>query len=207
MNLLIVAATEFEIELFLQQNKTAEVLITGVGMPATIYHLTKKLLTQKYDLVLQAGIAGTFANDFNLGDVVITKEDTFADLGIEENGEIKTLFESGFTDKNQFPFSDGRLKNPNLDLNQYSLPLARAVTVNKVSANNSCNEKVMKKFGAQIESMEGAAFHFVCLQQRVKFLQLRSISNFVGESDKSKWKIKEAISNLNKELLNIASNL
>src|SRR5690242_1389492 len=142
MNLLIVAATEFEIELFLQQNKTAEVLITGVGMPATIYHLTKKLLTQKYDLVVQAGIAGTFANHFNLGDVVITKEDTFADLGIEENGEIKSLFESGFTDKNQFPFSDGWLKNPNMDLNQYSLPLARAVTVNKVIDNNSCNEKV-----------------------------------------------------------------
>ncbi|MGN6602165.1 MAG: futalosine hydrolase [Ginsengibacter sp.] len=207
MNLLIVAATEFEIELFLQQNKTAEVLITGVGMPATIYHLTKKLLTQKYDLVVQAGIAGTFANHFNLGDVVITKEDTFADLGIEENGEIKSLFESGFTDKNQFPFSDGWLKNPNMDLNQYSLPLARAVTVNKVIDNNSCNEKVMNKFGAQIESMEGAAFHFVCLQQRVKFLQLRSISNFVGERDKSKWKIKEAISNLNKELLNIVNNL
>ncbi|HEU5054184.1 MAG TPA: futalosine hydrolase [Hanamia sp.] len=207
MNLLIVAATEFEIEPFLQQNPTAEVLITGVGMPATIYHLTKKLLTQKYDLVLQAGIAGTFGYDFNFGDVVIAKEDTFADLGIEENGAIKTLFESGFTDKDQFPFLDGWLKNPNPHLDQYSIPLVRAVTVNKVSANNSCNEKVMKKFGAQIESMEGAAFHFVCLQQQVTFLQLRSISNFVGERDKSKWKIKEAISNLNKELLNIASNL
>ncbi|HZI69413.1 MAG TPA: futalosine hydrolase [Hanamia sp.] len=207
MNLLIVAATEFEIEPFLQQNPTAEVLITGVGMPATIYHLTKKLLTQKYDLVVQAGIAGTFANHFNLADVVIAKEDTFGDLGIEENGGIKTLFESGFTDRNQFPFSYGWLKNPNPDLNQYSLPLARSVTVNKVSEDNSWNEKVMKKFSAQIESMEGAAFHFVCLQQQVTFLQLRSISNFVGERDNLKWKMKEAIGNLNKELLNIVNNL
>ncbi|MGN6248648.1 MAG: futalosine hydrolase [Ginsengibacter sp.] len=207
MNLLIVAATEFEIELFLQQNKTAEVLITGVGMPATIYHLTKKLLTQKYDLVVQAGIAGTFANHFNLSDVVIAKEDTFGDLAIEENAGIKTLIECGFTGKDEFPFSDGWLKNPNQSLNQYSLPLARAVSVNKVSENSPWNEKVMKKFSAQIESMEGAAFHFVCLQQQVNFLQLRSISNFVGERDKSKWKMKEAINNLNKELLNIVSNL
>ena len=207
MNLLIVAATEFEIEPFLQQNTTAEVLITGVGMPATIYHLTKKLLAQKYDLVLQAGIAGTFSQDHDLGNVVIVKEDTFADLGIEENSRIKTLFESGFADKDQSPFSDGWLKNPSSKLDQFSLPLVKAITVNKVSENNTYNEKVKRKFDAEIESMEGAALHFVCLQQQMNFLQLRSISNFVGERDKSKWNMKEAISNLNKELLNIINNL
>jgi hypothetical protein len=40
MNLLVVAATDFEIKPFIQNNKNAEVLITGVGIPATIFHLT-----------------------------------------------------------------------------------------------------------------------------------------------------------------------
>ena len=48
--------------------------------------------------------------------------------------------------------------------------------------------------------MEGAALHFIGLHQKISFIQLRSISNTVGERDKSKWKIKEAICNLNKEL-------
>jgi futalosine hydrolase len=48
--------------------------------------------------------------------------------------------------------------------------------------------------------MEGAALHYVCLQENIPFLQIRSISNRVGERDKAKWEFKEAIKNLNKEL-------
>ena len=57
-----------------------------------------------------------------------------------------------------------------------------------------------KTFAADIESMEGAALHYVCLLQKVPFLQLRSISNKVGVRDKTKWKIKTAIDNLTMEL-------
>ena len=54
--------------------------------------------------------------------------------------------------------------------------------------------------------MECAALHYVCLQQNVPFLQIRSVSNEVGERDKSKWKIKEAVENLNNELIKILNN-
>ena len=64
-----------------------------------------------------------------------------------------------------------------------------------------------EKFSADIETMEGAAFHYVCLHQQINFLQLRSISNIVGERDKTKWKTKEAINNLNDELFKIIKNL
>jgi futalosine hydrolase len=36
-------------------------------------------------------------------------------------------------------------------------------------------------------------------------MQLRTISNFVGERDKTKWKMKEAIEVLNKKLLQIVT--
>ena len=55
--------------------------------------------------------------------------------------------------------------------------------------------------------MEGAVLHYICLQEDIPFLQLRSISNYVGERDKTRWKIKEAVDNLNAELLNIISQL
>jgi futalosine hydrolase len=207
MNLLIVAATEFEVGPFIQHKNQADVLITGVGAPATIYHLTKKLITNNYHLAIQAGIAGTFADDFTLGNVVAVKEDTFADLGIEENGEMKTLFKMGFYEKNQFPFTNEWLVNSNPVLEELNLPWVKAVTVNKVSDNPFHNRLTRENFGADVESMEGAAFHYVCLQQKINFLQLRGISNQVGERDKSKWKMKDAIENLNNELLKIVDNL
>jgi futalosine hydrolase len=206
MNLLIVAATKFEIEPFFKEKTLAEILITGVGIPATVYHLTKKLSAEKYDFVIQAGIAGSFSDEFNLAEVVQVKEDTFADLGIEEKGNFRTLFDMGFINKSDFPFTNGWLMNPAAFSEKNNLPFAKGITVNKIGDDQLQNKMIREKFLPDIESMEGAAFHYVCLQQKNNFLQLRSISNKVGERDKSKWKLKESIENLNKELLKIIEN-
>ena len=207
MNLLIVAATKFEIEPFLKEKNNAEVLITGVGIPATIFHLTKRLLEKKYDLVIQAGIAGSFNDRINLAETVLVKEDTFADLGIEENGKFETLFETGFSGKNDFPYKNGWLVNDHSFFEKNKLTVVKGITVNKITDNHSQNDLNKEKFSADIESMEGAAFHYVCLQQKISFLQLRSISNMVGERDKTKWELRNAIENLNKELLEIIKKL
>jgi len=55
--------------------------------------------------------------------------------------------------------------------------------------------------------MEGAAFFYVCLQEKAPFIQIRSISNYVGEQDKSKWEISLAVKNLNNVLLDILAEL
>ena len=203
MNLLIVAATKFEIEPFLQQNKNAEFLIMGVGITATIFHLTKKLIEKKFDRVIQAGIAGSFSDLINPEEVFIIKEDTFADIGIDENGIFKDLFDYHFLDKNDFPFSDGWLVNKDHFIENNILPEARSVTVNKITDDKNQLKKISQKYSPQLESMEGAAFHYVCLQQKINFLQLRSVSNKAGERDKTKWQLKKAIENLNLELIKI----
>ena len=68
-------------------------------------------------------------------------------------------------------------------------------------------KKLFEKFNADIESMEGAAFHYVCLLRKANFVQIRSISNIVGERDKTKWKMKEAIASLNNELEKLIQQL
>src|SRR5690348_12681997 len=206
MKVLIVAATEFEIKPLIQAQRNVEMLIIGIGSSATIYDLTIKLLTNHYDLVIKSGIAGMFAGKFTLGAVMFVKEDAFADIGIEEKGELRTIFEYGFLDKNEFPFSDGKLLNPSAILEKIPLPAATAITVNMVSDNCVHNENFRQKYHADIESMEGAAFHYVCLQHKINFLQVRSLSNVVGERDKSRWVIDSSIRNLNDELVKIIDN-
>lgn len=207
MNVLIVAATKFEIEPLLKEKIEADILITGIGITATTFHLTKKLLDKKYDFAIQAGIAGAFNANMDLGQVVFVKADTFADLGIEENGKLQTIFETGFINKNDFPYKDGWLVNNNALLEKNNSLSVNAVTINKITDNHFQNQFIKEKFSADIESMEGAAFHYVCLQQKTDFLQIRAVSNFVGERDKTKWEIKKSIENLNKELLKLIKNL
>jgi futalosine hydrolase len=203
MKVLIVAATQFEIEPFLQRNATTDFLITGIGIPATIFHLTNKLLEKNYDLVINAGIAGSFNDKISLAEVVFVKEDTFGDIGILENGNFNTLFESGFGNANDFPFTNGRLINNNADAAKLNLPFAKAITVNRITDNVLELNNMQQKFSADIESMEGAAFHYVCLQKKISFLQIRAISNRVGERNKDNWEMKLAIRNLNNELLKL----
>lgn len=207
MNVLVVAATEFEIKNFLREKNDIDILITGVGIPATIYNLTNKLFQKKYDFVVQAGIGGTFNDAYKLGDVVMIETDTFGDIGIDEKQSFKTLFDLGFANENDFPFANGWLFNQHEYLNRSPLIKAKAVTVNKIIDDEILIERMRTKFMADVESMEGAAFHYVCLQQKINFLQLRSISNTVGERNKEKWKIKEAITNLNVELKKLVENL
>ena len=203
MSILIVAATELEIAPFIQLDLPVDILITGVGVPAAIYHVQKKLQEKKYNSVIQAGIAGSFTDSLALGDTVIVERDCFADIGINEKGVFTYIFDTNLVNKNEFPYNDGWLVNDKLVKEKVPLPLVNAVTINTISDSITQKNILLQKFDAQIETMEGAALHFVCLQEKVNFLQLRSISNAVGERDKSKWKMKEAILNLNKQLVRL----
>jgi futalosine hydrolase len=199
MQILLTAATKAEIALLDTLPAPVDIEITGVGCPATLYHLQKKLHQKKYDLVLQVGIAGSFTNSFQLGEVVIVRKDCFADIGMEERGDFVSIYQTPFADKNKFPFTDGWLVNEYAYVKNQNLPLANAVTINKISDSELQKTQLIKSFSPQIESMEGAALHYVCLLENIPFLQIRSISNEVGIRDKTTWKMKEAIINLNKE--------
>jgi futalosine hydrolase len=202
MDILVVAATEFEIAPFIQAGNGVETLVCGVGIPATVYELTKKLIERKYDLVIQAGIAGSFSKKIKKGEVVAVDQDVFGDIGVAGKKKFKTLFQAGFGNANEFPFTNGWLVNSKIP--ETGLRKVKAVTINKISGRKKQTKLLQKMFAAEVESMEGAAFHFVCLQQNVPFLQLRSISNVVGERDKTKWEIENAIEQLNLELIKLA---
>ena len=79
----------------------------------------------------------------------------------------------------------------------------RGATINCISSTVEEVERMKKKYHPIVESMEGAAMHYACLMEEIPFIQLRAISNYVGERDKSKWKMREAIELLNDRLMKI----
>ncbi|MEJ7674029.1 MAG: hypothetical protein WKF59_15345 [Chitinophagaceae bacterium] len=142
--MLIIAATQQEIAPFVKLNYHCEVLISGIGIPSTVYHLTKKLLQEKYDVVIQAGIAGSFSKKIRKGDVVVVEQEAFADIGVEEGKKFKTIFEMGLCDKNKFPFKKGWLINTSKVLQISHLKKVKAVTVNKL--NDTKKSEAAKKY-------------------------------------------------------------
>jgi futalosine hydrolase len=211
MHILICAATNHEIEPTLQflkqqpagKNHLIRILITGIGGIATTYQLLKSIQEKKPDYIIQAGIAGAFAKESEPGKVVLVFEEILGDLGVEEQGKWNDVFDLQLTES-AYPFTEKKLINPHcMDWNKYGLPFVRSLSVNEINTNEQRIGLLQEKYHPVVESMEGAAFHYVCLQEKVPFMQMRAVSNFIGERDKKGWKMEEAISNLNAELIRI----
>lgn len=202
MSICIVAATPFE----LQSCNTAncDVLITGIGTAATVYHLTDYLHHNKPSLLIQAGIAGTFDEKIALGSVVAISADRFADLGVQENNQWLDVFDMKLTQSDESPYNNGWLVNPHQRiLDSTNLPQVKSITINEITTSSTRTQQLRDKYAPVIESMEGAAFHYVCLQKKIPFIQLRTISNYIGERNKDKWQMKQAIQNLSAPLVQI----
>jgi len=207
MRILLAAATSFELRASLDKmpvNPRIQVdpVITGVGLVSATYQLQRAITLTSPDLVIQAGIAGCFDPAYALGSLVVVGEEAIGDLGVEENGIFKDLFDLSLLKEDSLPYHEGRLINP--DVEQYNLlgwPFCKAISVNEVSTRRERIVQLTRKYDPLIESMEGAALHFVCLQEKIPFLQIRALSNYIGERDKSKWQMAASIQHLNEGLL------
>jgi len=220
MDILLVSATSAEIaplieyiaqnwqrqpdEEFTNQHLRLKTLITGVGMMQTAYELTKLLQRRRFDLVLQAGIAGSFNRRLSLGEVVQVTTEMLGDLGAEDHYDFHDVFDLGLADVNDAPFRNKQLIAPEHPLiESLSLPKVSSLSINSVSGSSFTATARYDRYRCDLESMEGAAFFFVCLKENLSFAQIRAISNYVEARDRSKWKIREAVAALNQQLIKI----
>lgn len=205
MKLLVAAATEAEIQPTIAWLKESgrtdvETIITGIGLFSAAFALGKRLAAgDQPALVLQSGIAGTFDRNVKLGDALLVEKEYFGDLGAEDNGVFRDLFGIGLWKPDMHPFTNNYLLNPfdRVPPSLAQLPRASAVSVNTVSGEAATIAQLEQQFAPTLESMEGAALHYACLMENVPFLQLRTVSNYVEQRDKSKWDIKSAVIRLN----------
>jgi futalosine hydrolase len=211
-NILVVAATAKEINPFIELTRTgdinnADILISGIGLTASTYHLAKQFSLKKYDLVIQAGVAGCFDLRIPLGAVVAVKQDAIADQSVVELERLKTLFDLNLVPQDQYPYKKGWLINTNKEvLKKTKLKTIKGISVNQISTSKQMIKFYRDVFDPVTESMEGAALHYVCLMENVPFVQIRSISNYIGERNKKKWDMMDSIMNLNDSLMRIINN-
>jgi futalosine hydrolase len=199
MNVLVIAATERELAgikeiSFTRPSLVVHFAVTGVGLMPSTYAIMQQITSLKLDMVIQLGIAGSFDPSLMLGTAVTVRSEIVADMGVFERDGYHDIFELGLTDKNIPPFEQGAIVNHHDHLiAAAALPAVAAVSVNEISSNPHKIALFANQYKADIESMEGAALHYVCALQQIPFIQIRGISNLVGERDKAKWKIPESL--------------
>jgi futalosine hydrolase len=191
-------------------NFEISLLIAGIGSISTAWAMKQWLwVNEKPDLAINAGIAGSYKDDYETGNVVMPVSDCFADAGIEDGDNFQTLSEAGLVSSDEFPFkkeflvADSRYCILMRDL----LKPVRAITVNTATGSEATRIKLLKKFNPDIETMEGATFFYICSIENIPFMALRAISNRVETRNKSNWNISLAINKLSEKLNEVVLKL
>ena len=186
-----------------------DILVTGVGMTATATWCARALARQSYDLAVNFGVCGSFDPACPPGTVVNVMTDCLPELGAEDGEQFLTIQELGLLRPDDPPFADGRLVNrfvpPHAAIG--TLRRVNGITVNTVHGNNDSIARVVERLRPDVESMEGAAFMYACLVSRVRFAQVRAVSNMVERRNRAAWKLPEAVDALNAVALRLLEDL
>lgn len=201
--ILVVCATEFEIQPLLEQKLVQgtdlRYLVTGVGIVETSIALTRLLAMEagNFHAVINIGVAGAYIYDeknrADLLDICIAEHEHFGDLGICYDDHIE-------------PFAQHLLHaacyNLDSDLKTQAETLLLAegldsrcgefVTVNAVSATERRGSTIGRRHMGLCENMEGAAVARVCGEFAVPVLEIRTISNLVEDRNRENWRLQEA---------------
>jgi futalosine hydrolase len=218
MLITIVAATKLELKPLFDQfkpesadfkglyvaNEHLHFLITGMGMMNTAAHLALYASTYDRDFYIDAGICGAFNRNLKIGDVVQIISETYGDFGVENDEEFQDFFDLGFIDKKEDAFQYGLCEPIYSDYqSKINLPKATSITVNKVHGNEKTIKIIQEKYNTDTENMEGLAFYYVLKLINKPGIEIRSISNYVERRNKDNWNIKDALANLNNEILKL----
>jgi futalosine hydrolase len=186
-------------------------MISGPGVFNTAHALTVYLEHARPTLILDTGIAGTFAyfgsgddddggavgsEPLGIGDIGIAVREQYIHTGVgchspNMSGLPFDLIENQpLTRQGIYPSDPGLLDlYHGLFTREFIGPIARGnfITVSSITASPGHAQTICTRFSPVMEAMEGAAAFHVAALYGVPIVEIRAASNFVGERDKDKW--------------------
>ena len=85
---------------------------SGVGLLASAVALTRLAIEERPDLIIQAGIAGSFQKKLAPGKIVVINNEQLGDTGVMEKGNWKDIFDLKLEKSSYHPFEKRKLPNP-----------------------------------------------------------------------------------------------
>jgi len=183
-------------------HRAVRLVVTGPGMANTVHGLTVAIAAKMPGLILQAGCGGGFSEaGLKNGDVAIASKEIDIHLGLEPGGpedavealEFPVIKKAGREIFNCYPVDERecglavkalKAALTGSGVNIFSGPF---ITVATVTASFTRSRHLHRHHGALVENMEGAGAAHVAALYNIPFLEIRAVSNRVGDRDKSRW--------------------
>lgn len=182
--ILLTAAVRQELN-FWEARPHVEMLLTGIGPVEAACAVSRALGQGPVDLVVNAGLGGAFSGFADVGDAVVVSED-FMELGLETGQSITLPEGSRIVDRAS---SDLQLVDR---LAESGFPVVRGVTVSRVTATDETADR-LRTYGVGVETMEGFAVLRAAEVAGVPAIQVRGISNIVGDRSRSRWDFRAGV--------------
>jgi futalosine hydrolase len=182
----------------LQGSRKFDVLVAGVGPASAAASTASVLATSDYGLVVNAGIAGGFAGQAEVGSLVVASEIIAADLGAQTAEGFLSVDELGFGSA-RVPVDSSLAARVTQALREAGLPVTSGpvLTLSTVTGTAEAALELAARIpGAAAEAMEGYGVAIAAKQYGIPVLEIRAISNAVGPRDRSAWRIPDALHRL-----------
>ncbi len=190
--ILLASAVEAELD-FWQSHPGVRRLVTGIGPVEASCALAEALAQRSYRLVVNAGIAGTFDGAARIGDGVVVADESI-ELALESGAPLALPLGIKLVDRAS---SDAVLV---ARLRDQGFPALRGITVSHVTATEATARRLVREFGAHVESMEGFAVLRAAQRAAVPAIEIRGISNRCGDRERSCWDFAAGVAGLRRVL-------
>jgi futalosine hydrolase len=185
--------------------------ISGMGKTNAAHAATILLGKFSPSGIVNFGIGGAYpSSGLKVGDIAVAEKEVYADEGVVlkdglhsfEITGIPLLKVRGRKYFNEFP-ADKRLSRLALKASGTGVPCKSGVflTVSACTGTGKRAVELVEKFGPLCENMEGAAVAHICRIYGIPFVEIRGISNIVGDRDMKKWDVELAAENCQKAVL------
>ncbi len=182
------------------------IIVSAGGAGKANAAATTAILIDRFQpqLVINVGCAGAYVGSgLLIGNLVLASEDVLADEGVVvEDGwknlrfmNLPSVEQEEVNCYNVIPLSRAASEKAMLLADYYGVFVMRGrlATVSTCSGTEQHGARLLRRWSALAESMEGAAVAQICLRFGVDCLEIRGISNFVEDRDLSTWDIPRAV--------------
>jgi futalosine hydrolase len=186
--ILVICATEQE-RAHLAAREGVEFLVCGIGPVEAAIATAGALARAPYALVINAGIAGVFPGRGEVGDAFAVAEAVYADLELEGGAALPFALPNRAESSAAAlaPFRDGRVA---ARLGRTTARVGRGLTTATITASDSRAALLAQRFDCDLEAMEGFAVLRAAARAGVPALEVRGISNVVGNRATNRWDFK-----------------
>jgi futalosine hydrolase len=181
-------------------------LNTGIGKVNAAHSAT--CLMENYSIkgLINIGVGGAYpASGLKTGDIAIASKEIYGDEGVITSKGWAGMTEIGIPVVqiagkkyfNEFILNSALSRKL---ITRHLSPVTKIksgpfVTVSSTTGTHKRAAELQKRFHAVCENMEGAAIAQVCAIYDIPMLEIRGISNIVGERDRRKWNLDIAAEN------------